>query len=339
MNYSPTADTPPTNGQRTEIEVPKRRIHLGRERRDAQRWESGLEHAARRHSRGLPATLLANGPGRGPRLSGGDARPRRAARLATENAILRMDIKGRRPLRCGLDTGALRQQQLPERICWIAERTSGGLMAGLDGGFAFLSNQRDVAIVHRVTPSLLYYFIVRGTAGHRLGAGRAWLRLRHGVFSGTAGGVSRTKTVRRPPPRNPRLALTLARNGHMVGIAYKSSLVRPKAWQAAINKPLCGPQGPIPRKFGMFVTGRRRPHADQRDLIHTDPAFPGTAGGATRHRVGVCAPNRTLRCAWRTCIKGELTARTRNTERVSMLVCSPRVPLCSPRTRNFRMNA
>ena len=334
MNYSPTADTPPTNGQRTEIEVLKRRIHLGRERRDAQRWESGLEHAARRHSRGLPATLLAGGPGRGPRLAGGDARPRRAARLATENAILRMDIKGRRPLRCGLDTGALRQQQLPERICWIAERTSGGLMAGLDSGVAFLSNQRDVAIVHRGTPSLLYYFIARGTAEHRLGAGRASLRRRHGVVSG-GGGVSRTKTVCQPPPHNHRFTLTLARNGQMVGIAYKSSLVRPKAWQAAINKPLCGPQGPIPCKPGMFVAGRRRPHADQRDLIHTDTPtrrFPGRLAGR---------PDIALECVRHTehyaahgghAFKGELTTRTRNTELVFTFVCSPR-------TRNFRMNA
>ena len=35
-----------------------------------------------------------------------------------------------------LGTGASRQWQLPERICWFAERTSGGPMAGLDSGFA-----------------------------------------------------------------------------------------------------------------------------------------------------------------------------------------------------------
>ena len=56
----------------------------------------------------------------------------------TENAILWVDIEGRRLHRYCLDTGTEKQWDMPERICWVAERVKGGLIAGLDGGFAFI---------------------------------------------------------------------------------------------------------------------------------------------------------------------------------------------------------
>ena len=57
---------------------------------------------------------------------------------STENAILWVDIKGRCLHRYCLETGAEEQWDLPERICWVAERVNGGLIAGLDSGFAFI---------------------------------------------------------------------------------------------------------------------------------------------------------------------------------------------------------
>ena len=56
----------------------------------------------------------------------------------TENAILWVDIKGRRLHRYCLDTGTGKYWDMPHRICWIAERVNGGLIAGMDSGFAFI---------------------------------------------------------------------------------------------------------------------------------------------------------------------------------------------------------
>jgi len=57
---------------------------------------------------------------------------------STENAILWVDIKGRCLHRYCVETGAEAQWDMPERICWVAERMNGGLIAGLDSGFAFI---------------------------------------------------------------------------------------------------------------------------------------------------------------------------------------------------------
>ncbi len=56
----------------------------------------------------------------------------------TENAIFWVDIKGRRLHRFRLDRRTGTHWDLPERICWVAERVNGGLIAGLDSGFAFI---------------------------------------------------------------------------------------------------------------------------------------------------------------------------------------------------------
>ena len=56
----------------------------------------------------------------------------------TENAVLWVDIKGRRLHRYCLSTGSANCWDLPERISWVAERVRGGLIAGLDSGFSFI---------------------------------------------------------------------------------------------------------------------------------------------------------------------------------------------------------
>ena len=56
----------------------------------------------------------------------------------TRNAILWVDIKGQRLHRYCLDTGTGEHWDMPERICWVAERVNGGLIAGQDSGFAFI---------------------------------------------------------------------------------------------------------------------------------------------------------------------------------------------------------
>ena len=57
---------------------------------------------------------------------------------ASRNAIFWVDIKGERLHRYCLATGRNTSWDMPERISWVVERTGGGLLAGLTGGFSFL---------------------------------------------------------------------------------------------------------------------------------------------------------------------------------------------------------
>lgn len=56
----------------------------------------------------------------------------------TRNAVYWVDIKGQRLHRYDLRTGGRHSWPMPERIGWVVERESGGLVIGLKSGFAFL---------------------------------------------------------------------------------------------------------------------------------------------------------------------------------------------------------
>ena len=54
------------------------------------------------------------------------------------NAVYWVDIKGQQLHRYDLDTGQKYSWPMPERIGWVVERESGGLVAGFKSGFALL---------------------------------------------------------------------------------------------------------------------------------------------------------------------------------------------------------